>query len=279
MLDLFEKYLSAYTYEKEGYVKDAMIYATSDGGKRIRPLILLALLNDYKIDLNKGLAAALAVEFIHSYSLVHDDLPAMDNDDYRRGKLSVHKKFGQDIAILAGDSLLTDAFAIISNDNANDNDTKIKLISLLGKHAGNNGMIYGQELDLKGENKLLSVSDINEINEFKTANLIMFAMIAAAIIANKEKDIKLLNELALNLGIAFQVQDDIFDVTKTFKDLGKYSSDEDNNKSTYVKLMGLEKSEEYLEELFNNCFNLLSDLNLSNGNLYKIINEIKLRNN
>lgn len=279
MINLFENYLSNYNYDKSGYVKDAMIYATSDGGKRIRPLILLALLKDYNIDLDKGLAAALAVEFIHSYSLVHDDLPAMDNDDYRRGKLSVHKKFGQDIAILAGDSLLNDSFSIISNDVLNDSDTKIKLISLLAKHAGPSGMIYGQELDLKGENRSLSVNDINEINEYKTANLIMFAMIAAAIIANKEQDINTLNELALNLGIAFQVQDDIFDVTKTFEDLGKYSSDEDNNKSTYVKLMGLDKSEEYLEKLFENCFSLLSELDLSNDNLYNLIKEIKLRNN
>lgn len=279
MLKMFEEYLNSYVYEKEGFVKDAMIYATADGGKRIRPLILLALLKDYDVDVNKGLAAALAVEFIHSYSLVHDDLPAMDNDDYRRGKLSTHKQFGEDIAILAGDSLLNDSFAIISNDVLNNNDIKVKLISLLAKHAGPSGMIYGQELDLKGENITLDVQDINQINEYKTANLIMFSMIAAAIIAEKDEDIVILQKLALNLGIAFQVQDDIFDVTKSFEDLGKYSSDVVNNKSTYVKLMGLNKSEEYLEELFNNCFRLLSSLNLSDNNLYNIINDIKLRNN
>lgn len=279
MLKTFETYMNNYVYNNSEIVKSAVLYATVASGKRIRPLILLSLLKDYNIGLNKGLAPALAVEMIHSYSLVHDDLPAMDNDDYRRGKLSTHKKYGEATAILAGDALLTEAFVVLANDAENNDTTKINLIKLLGEYAGISGMIYGQELDLSGENKELSITDINRINEYKTANLIMYSTLAAATIANKQDDITLLKEFALNLGIAFQVQDDIFDVSKSFEDLGKLPSDAINNKSTYVKLVGLKKAEEYLEELFAKCFAIIEDLELDSNNLYNLLTEIKLRNN
>lgn len=277
MLNTFEKFLQDYNYNSQGSVNDAVIYATADGGKRVRPMLLLALLSDYGINIEKGLSAALAIELIHSYSLVHDDLPAMDNDDYRRGKLSTHKQFGEDIAILAGDALLTEAFAIIANDIANYPEEKIKLVQALAKYSGIGGMIYGQQLDLAGESKALLLDDVKEINVYKTSNLIMFALSAAAIIANADQDIEKLLVIAKDLGLAFQIQDDILDVTKTFEEIGKYASDEDNDKSTYVKLIGLEASKASVAELFENIYNLLNTLDLKSNNLKELIVNIENR--
>ena len=279
MMKRFENYLNNYDFQKEGTVRDAVIYSIVDGGKRIRPHLLLSLLKDYGVDVEKGYASALAIEMIHSYSLVHDDLPSMDDDDYRRSKLSTHKQFGEDVAILAGDALLTEAFASISNDQTIDSDKKVKLISLLAQYSGMAGMIYGQELDLAGEDKTLTVKEIQEINHYKTANLITFSLLAAAVIADHQDDFDILKECASNLGLAFQIQDDIFDVTKTYEELGKMPSDENNNKSTYVKLLGLEESKEVLDQLFEKCKMLLNKLDLQSNNLYNLIIEIELRIN
>ena len=279
MLDNFEQYLNNYTYGPKGSVLEAVKYSILNPGKRIRPMILLTLLKDYNINLELGYSSALAIEMIHNYSLIHDDLPAMDNDDYRRGKLSNHKVFGEDIAILAGDALLTEAFATISNDVQLDAEVKVKLISLLSKHAGINGMIYGQQLDLTYENMPVGIEEIDQINIYKTSNLIMFAMAAAAIIAKKSEDLDNLSLLAQKLGLAFQIQDDIFDVTKTFEQLGKKPSDVLNDKSTYVKVLGLEKSQSILEELFSYCYKITKDLNIESYNIIDLIKNIQIRIN
>lgn len=279
MLNSFENYLKNYNFGPQGSVLDAVQYSILNPGKRIRPMILLSLLDDYNVDYKDGFAPALAIEMIHNYSLIHDDLPAMDNDDYRRGKLSTHKVFDEDIAILAGDALLTMAFSTISDDlNLNDK-TKVKLISLLSKHAGINGMIYGQQLDLTYEGLDVDIADINDINIFKTSNLIIFSMLAAATIASMPADYKQLEVLATKLGLAFQIQDDIFDVTKSFEELGKKPSDIDNDKSTYVKLLGLKESNNILKELFDDCYQILKELGLNNKKLHKLILEIQNRNN
>ncbi len=279
MLDNFEQYLNNYTYGPKGSVLEAVKYSILNPGKRIRPMILLTLLKDYNINLELGYSSALAIEMIHNYSLIHDDLPAMDNDDYRRGKLSNHKVFGEDIAILAGDALLTEAFATISNDVQLDAEVKVKLISLLSKHAGINGMIYGQQLDLTYENRPVGIEEIDQINIYKTSNLIMFAMAAAAIIAKKSEDLDNLSLLAQKLGLAFQIQDDIFDVTKTFEQLGKKPSDVLNDKSTYVKVLGLEKSQSILDELFSDCYKITKDLNIESYNIIDLIKNIQIRIN
>lgn len=279
MLDNFEQYLNNYTYGPKGSVLEAVKYSILNPGKRIRPMILLTLLKDYNINLELGYSSALAIEMIHNYSLIHDDLPAMDNDDYRRGKLSNHKVFGEDIAILAGDALLTEAFATISNDVQLDAEVKVKLISLLSKHAGINGMIYGQQLDLTYENMPVGIEEIDQINIYKTSNLIMFAMAAAAIIAKKSEDLDNLSLLAQKLGLAFQIQDDIFDVTKTFEQLGKKPSDVLNDKSTYVKVLGLEKSQSILDELFSDCYKITKDLNIESYNIIDLIKNIQIRIN
>ncbi|NLC54269.1 MAG: polyprenyl synthetase family protein [Erysipelothrix sp.] len=279
MLESFEKFLNEYNYGPKGKVLDAVKYSVLNPGKRIRPMILLTILNDYQIDYKKGFSPALAIEMIHNYSLIHDDLPAMDNDDYRRGKLSTHKVYGEDIAILAGDALLTMAFNVISNDKCLDSDIKVKLISLLSKHAGIEGMIYGQQLDLTFEGKNIDITKIDEINIYKTSNLIIFSMLAAAIIANKEEDLIALEVLATKLGLAFQIQDDIFDVTKSFEEIGKKPSDQVNDKSTYVKVLGLEKSSQVLDDLFIDCYKIIKNLSLKNHGLKNLVQDIQNRIN
>lgn len=278
MLNNFEQYLNNYNYGKDGSVKDAVMYSIVDGGKRIRPHLLLALLKDYGVDASLGHSAALAIEMIHSYSLIHDDLPAMDDDDFRRSKLSTHKQFGEDIAILAGDALLTEAFAVISNDKMLSNDVKVKLLSNLAQYAGINGMIYGQQLDLEGEGKPLTLENIEQINHYKTANLITFSVVAAALIAQHEEHLDDLKIFASKLGLAFQIQDDIFDVTKTYEQLGKKPSDVDNDKSTYVKLLGLEQCEIEVEQLFKHCYEIINALDLTSQTLYNLVSEIQARN-
>ena len=278
MLKDFELYLKNYPFQFKGSVLDAVEYSFYNAGKRIRPLLLLSLLKDYDFKVKQGYSAALAIEMIHTYSLIHDDLPAMDDDDYRRNKLSNHKVFGVDIAILAGDALLTESFASISDDANLNNDQKVELLSSLSKHAGLRGMVYGQQLDLKFENKDVSLENIRDINIYKTSQLIIFSLKAAAIISNNKKDIKELEILGENLGLAFQIQDDIFDVSKTFEELGKKPSDEENNKSTYVKVLGLDKSKHFLNQLFNDIYTILNKLNLKDDNLYSIIKEIEERN-
>lgn len=277
MLNTFEQFLSDYQIDSTGSVSEAFHYATADGGKRIRPMLLLALLSDYNVDLTKGLSSALAIEFIHSYSLVHDDLPAMDNDDYRRGKLSVHKKYGEDIAILAGDALLTEAFAVLANDQENDAAVNLKLIQYLSKCAGINGMIYGQQLDLAAENHVLDEAAIHEINRYKTSKLLIFAMVAPAIISGHNDHIKILEDIALKLGLAFQIQDDILDVTKSFEEIGKVGSDESNHKSTLVNLLGLDNATTHVEHLFNDIYSLVKQLNLSSNHVITLINSIEKR--
>lgn len=279
MLKDFEQYLNNYNYGFDGNVKDAVIYSIVDGGKRIRPHLLLALLKDYGISVEPGYSSALAIEMIHSYSLVHDDLPSMDDDDYRRSKLSTHKQFGEDTAILAGDALLTEAFAVISNDDSLEFEIRVKLLSLLSQYSGSKGMIYGQELDLAAEGKALSLDEIKTINHYKTANLISFSLLAAAVIAKADHDLELLKTFASDLGLAFQIQDDIFDLTKSFEELGKKPSDEDNDKSTFVKHLGLEESQKTVDNLFASCFETLEALDLQSRNLYNLLSEIQLRNN
>lgn len=277
MLKTFENYINDYKFEKAGSVKDAILYSLLNAGKRIRPNLLLSLLSDYGIDYKVGFSSALAVEMIHNYSLIHDDLPAMDDDDYRRNKLSTHKAFGEDIAILAGDALLTEAFKVISNDDNLAYQKRCLIISKLADFSGINGMIYGQQQDLLSEGEAINLNQVDEINIYKTAKLINFSLAAASIIADKTDDLVLINDLATNLGLAFQIQDDIFDVSKDFDEIGKLPSDEKNAKATYVKLLGLEESEAKLAELFANCFEILEKLDLKSNNLYNLISEIKQR--
>ena len=221
----------------------SMRYSLLAGGKRLRPVLLFAGYEAFAdTSKDKTVNTALALEMIHTYSLIHDDLPAMDNDDFRRGAPTNHKKFGEATAILAGDALLTYSFQLISEDKTLTADEKIFLIHSLSKASGPSGMVAGQILDMEGEDKELTLEELEKIHQHKTGELITFAVIAGAYLADASKEqLNHLQKFAHYLGLIFQVQDDILDVVGDAEKLGKpVGSDEENDKSTYPGLLGLE---------------------------------------
>ena len=229
-----------------------MEYAILNGGKRLRPFLLFATLELLNEDIKKGVKSAIALEMIHSYSLVHDDLPALDNDDYRRGKLTTHKVFGEAEGILIGDSLLTYAFYVLSQKNLKflSYEQIVNIISKTSEYAGINGMIGGQMIDIQSENKKIDLETLKYIHSHKTGKLIKLPIEIACIIANVEKDKReVLEEYADLIGLAFQVKDDILDIEGTFEDLGKpVGSDVDLCKATYPSILGMEESKKILND-------------------------------
>lgn len=239
----------------EPVVCDAMKYSLGIGGKRIRPVLLLEFCRVCGGDVEKALPFAAALEMIHTYSLIHDDLPCMDNDDMRRGMPSCHVKFGEEYALLAGDGLLTRAFGVIAESElANENPLcGIEAVRLLSELAGVNGMIGGQTVDLKNEGRRASLETLEIMDRLKTGALIVSAArlgcLAAA--ADEEKTAAAVT-FCEKIGHAFQIVDDILDVVGDEKQLGKpIGSDGESEKSTYVSLLGLEKSREYAGRLTN----------------------------
>ena len=233
-------------------IAKGMEYAILNGGKRLRPFLLFATLDLLNEGISKGVKSAIALEMIHSYSLVHDDLPALDNDDYRRGKLTTHKVFGEAEGILIGDSLLTYAFYILSQKNLKflSSEQIVNIISKTSEYAGINGMIGGQMIDIESENKKIDLETLKYIHSHKTGKLIKLPIEIACIIANVEKDKReFLEEYADLIGIAFQVKDDILDVEGTFEELGKpVGSDIDLHKATYPSILGMEESKKILND-------------------------------
>ena len=233
-------------------IAKGMEYATLNGGKRLRPFLLFITLELLNQNIEKGIKSAIALEMIHSYSLVHDDLPALDNDDYRRGKLTTHKVFGEAEGILIGDSLLTYAFYVLSQKNLELLSSKqiVNIISKTSEYSGINGMIGGQMIDIQSENKKIDLETLKYIHNHKTGKLIKLPIEIACIIANVEKDKKeVLEEYANLIGLAFQVKDDILDVEGTFEDLGKpVGSDVDLHKATYPSILGMEESKKILND-------------------------------
>ena len=233
-------------------IAKGMEYATLNGGKRLRPFLLFITLELLNQNIEKGIKSAIALEMIHSYSLVHDDLPALDNDDYRRGKLTTHKVFGEAEGILIGDSLLTYAFYVLSQKNLEflSSEQIVKIISKTSEYAGINGMIGGQMIDIESENKKIDLEALKYIHSHKTGKLIKLPIEIACIIANLEKDKReILEEYADLIGLAFQVKDDILDVEGTFEDLGKpVGSDVDLHKATYPSILGMEESKKILND-------------------------------
>ena len=240
--------------ELQGVVLDAMEYSLTAGGKRLRPIMILEF---YRMcggeDLDGMLKLACSVELIHTYSLIHDDLPCMDNDDYRRGKPSCHKAFSEDIALLAGDALNTLAFEVISDcafDGTISADKAVMLISVLAKAIGTDGMIGGQVIDLQTENEEISLETLDELQACKTGALIEAACVMGVILSGKMEMIPAAADYARAMGRAFQIVDDILDVTGTFEELGKpIGSDSEQHKNTYVTLMGLERSKQRAAQL------------------------------
>ena len=233
-------------------IAKGMEYAVLNGGKRLRPFLLFTTLELLNENISKGVKSAIALEMIHSYSLVHDDLPALDNDDYRRGKLTTHKVFGEAEGILIGDSLLTYAFYVLSQKNLELLSSKqiVNIISKTSEYAGINGMIGGQMIDIESENKKIDLETLKYIHSHKTGKLIKLPIEIACIIANVEKDKReFLEEYADLIGIAFQVKDDILDVEGTFEELGKpVGSDIDLHKATYPSILGMEESKKILND-------------------------------
>ena len=233
-------------------IAKGMEYAILNGGKRLRPFLLFATLELLNENIKKGVKSAIALEMIHSYSLVHDDLPALDNDDYRRGKLTTHKVFGEAEGILIGDSLLTYAFYVLSQKNLEllSSEQIVNIISKTSEYAGINGMIGGQMIDIQSENKKIDLETLKYIHSHKTGKLIKLPIEIACIIANVEKDKReVLEEYADLIGIAFQVKDDILDVEGSFEDLGKpVGSDVDLHKATYPSILGMKESKKILND-------------------------------
>lgn len=260
----------------------AILYSVDGGGKRIRPLIFLDLLEGFGLELTDShFDVAASLEMIHTGSLIHDDLPAMDNDDYRRGRLTNHKKFDEATAILAGDSLFLDPFDLLAQTELSA-EIRVELIQALSYASGTFGMVGGQMLDMKGEGQELDLSQLAQIHEHKTGKLLTFPFLAAGIVAQQGLEVlDNLQEAGQLIGLAFQVRDDILDVTADFEALGKTpGKDVVAGKSTYPALLGLDKSYDILEESLNKAEAIFQNLAESQGfkkdSIIEIIERLRL---
>ena len=246
---ILKDYLEELKYPE--VIAEGMRYAVLDGGKRLRPVLLLMTLEMLGKDINLGLATGAAIEMIHAYSLVHDDLPALDNDDYRRGKFTVHKQFGEAEAILIGDSLLTYAFQVLAVKNSGlDADKIVRIIQKTSVAAGIGGMIGGQMVDIESEGKKVDLPVLQYIHTHKTGMMIRLPVEAGLIIAGAgAQESRAMLEYADIIGLTFQIKDDILDVEGEFEKLGKpINSDINNEKSTYPSIFGMARAKEMLAE-------------------------------
>ena len=254
----FDSYLDEY---KE--VFDSMKYSVENGGKRVRPLLTLLFCDACGGNVLQAVPMATAVEYIHTYSLIHDDLPCMDNDDFRRGKPSNHKVYGEATALLAGDGLLTAAFERISvwcKAGLYDAEVAVNAIEELSRCAGSRGMIGGQIIDLANENNPhVKIETLQLLDDLKTGALIEAACVMGCIVAKADDEkIDAARTFASKIGLAFQIKDDILDVTSTAEKLGKpIGSDAENGKSTYVGILGIEKCQQLVEELTDDAIKAL----------------------
>lgn len=239
---------------------ESMKYSLMAGGKRLRPIMLMAAADAVGAKGPDFLDTACALEMIHTYSLIHDDLPAMDNDDYRRGKLTNHKVYGAGMATLAGDALLTQAFTVMAKQRGVDATTLLRVIKEISEAAGPDGMVGGQAIDLESEGKHIDMDTLRRMHMGKTGALFRAAIRAGAILGGANAmELQALTEYADNFGLAFQITDDILDVTGNEAELGKpVGSDEKNHKSTYVTLLSLEKAQKFAEETVDDAVRALS---------------------
>lgn len=258
----------------------SMNYSLMAGGKRLRPILIMAAADALGVDGEKFLRVATSIEFIHTYSLIHDDLPAMDNDDYRRGKLTNHKVFGEDLAILAGDALLTMAFEIIATDKDIDDKTKVKLITELSIASGAEGMVGGQVIDMQSENKAIDMATLKKMHAAKTGALFCAAIRMGAILAGaNDKQLADLTQYARQFGLAFQITDDILDVTGDEATIGKpVGSDEKNHKSTYVTLGSLESAKKLAKEAVDRAKEALNEFDDNADFLRSLVDYLITRN-
>lgn len=266
--DYIEELLKKYMPKEDGYqstIMESMNYSLKAGGKRLRPILTLEACKIVGGSEEDAIPFAMAIEMIHTYSLIHDDLPSLDNDDLRRGKPTNHKVYGEAMAILAGDGLLNYAYEIMLSSSLNkDNPEKyLRAIGEIAKSAGIYGMIGGQVVDVESENTLIPKEKLDYIHLNKTAAIMVGCMRAGAIVGNaNEEQLEKVTKYAKNIGLSFQIVDDILDIIGDESKLGKHvGSDIENNKSTYPSLIGLEKSKEVATQLINEARENIKTLN------------------
>ena len=276
-----EQIVTSFLPKEEGYQKtilEAMNYSVSAGGKRLRPMLMLETYRMFGGTSKVIEPFMAAIEMIHTYSLIHDDLPAMDNDEYRRGRKTTHVVYGEAMAILAGDALLNYAFETAASAFVLDegNPAIGKAFMILASKAGVYGMIGGQVVDVESEGKEIDADTLKFIHIHKTSALLESAMLIGALLAGASEQQQLTVELAAReLGLAFQIQDDILDVTGNTDELGKpVGSDEKNHKNTYVALEGLEKAKEDVKRYSESAIDRLKSLPARNEFLYELIEEL-----
>ncbi len=254
------KFIECINYTKQNTVYESMAYSLEAGGKRFRPVLFMQIIELFGGNSDDYIDVACSLEYIHTYSLIHDDLPAMDNDEYRRGKKTNHMVFGEDIAILAGDALLNAAYEILFKKISKHPDKSVAAGAYeISQGAGAGGMIGGQVVDIQSEGKPIDFETLKYIHKKKTGALIEASVISAALFMEaKESELRALKAYSDNLGLAFQIADDILDYTGDFALLGKQTgSDEKNKKMTYVTFFGIEKSKELLDEAVKNAISSL----------------------
>lgn len=282
--DEIEAVIKSYLPKEEGFARtmaEAMNYSMLAGGKRLRPLLMC---ETFRLFGGEGKVAEpfmAAMEMIHTHSLIHDDLPAIDNDDYRRGRLTTHKVYGEAMGVLSGAALLNYAYEVMLSafDILPGDERVIRALRIMAGKTGIHGMLGGQSVDVENDGKPLDRGMLDYIYKNKTSALIEAAMMTGAVLAGAdEEEIKLTEQAALNIGLAFQIQDDILDVTSTEEELGKPThSDEKNNKVTYVKLMGIEEASRQVEALSGEALALLESLEQKNEFLCQLVRELIIR--
>ena len=263
-------------------LRESVLYSIHAGGKRIRPFLLLEVLEALQITICPAHAqVAAALEMIHTGSLIHDDLPAMDDDDFRRGRLTNHKKFGEALAILAGDALFLDPYALIAQADLSS-QTKVDLIASLSLASGSLGMVAGQVLDMEGERQELSLEELQTIHANKTGKLLSFPFQAAAILASLDEKMQLqLKTVGELIGLAFQVRDDVLDVTASFEEIGKTpQKDLQVEKSTYPALLGLPKAIEFCNQTLDQANEKLEEISqlvaFDKDSIVKIVESLRI---
>nr|WP_294665284.1 farnesyl diphosphate synthase [uncultured Blautia sp.] len=279
-----EKLLMSYLPQEEGFAKtmaQAMNYSVMAGGKRLRPMLVLETLRMFGGEEKLAYPFMAAMEMIHTHSLVHDDLPAIDNDDYRRGRLTTHKVYGEAMGVLSGVALLNYAYEVMLTafDIADMPEKQVRVIQamkVMSHKTGLYGMLGGQSVDVENDGKPMSRQMLDYIYENKTSALIEASMMTGAILGGASaEEIAAVEKAAKNVGLAFQIQDDILDVTSTKEELGKpIHSDEKNNKTTYVTIMGIEKASQQVKELSAEAIELLEGLNKKNEFLFTLVKEL-----
>lgn len=282
---LIEEELSKLLAFKEGGAKrlnEAMRYAVLGGGKRMRGYLSIVSAHLFEQPINRSIRLAASVEMLHAYSLIHDDLPAMDDDDLRRGQPSTHKQFDDATAILAGDALQTLAFATLADVHTHpDSNVRIELIQNLAQASGDMGMVGGQALDMEGEQRKLNLSEVAHVHALKTGCLIRHSVMSGAILGQAPDDLrKRLYVYGTNIGAAFQVMDDVLDVTSSAEELGKTAGkDEHAGKSTFVTLLGVEKAKKEAEKLINDAISALEPFGTRAEMLVELAHYVMQRKN